>query len=252
MRQLHSSEYTNPGALPAGPTLVVGAANSGLQIAAELAQTRQVTVAAGTTPPAVAQRIAGKDLFGGSPVSGPWTSRPTRCWHAGCAVAVTWLWVAAAATWNGAASGSRRAWTVRRPVRAAPGRCARQHRPLRRRLSRRNMLGRVGHRLPTRLHLDRRARHRPGRNPPTRPGTQHRARLVVPRPTLAAHPRIRAARLRRPRRRARCHPAAQHTADHGRTASGRPADSSSRRPLARPRRFGPPPGTLRPAARRTS
>jgi putative flavoprotein involved in K+ transport len=62
--QLHSAEYRNPGQLPAGArVLVVGAANSGLQIAAELAERCAVTVAVGTRPTELPQRIAGRDLF---------------------------------------------------------------------------------------------------------------------------------------------------------------------------------------------
>ncbi len=62
--QLHSGDYRNPDQLPTDAwVLVVGAANSGLQIAAELAATHQVTVAVGTHPPRLPQRIAGRDLF---------------------------------------------------------------------------------------------------------------------------------------------------------------------------------------------
>jgi putative flavoprotein involved in K+ transport len=62
--QLHSAEYRNPTQLPGdGRVLVVGAANSGLQIAAELAATQEVTVAVGTRPTELPQRIAGRDLF---------------------------------------------------------------------------------------------------------------------------------------------------------------------------------------------
>ena len=61
--QLHSADYRNPDQLPDGPVLVVGAGNSGLQIAAELAATRPVTVAVGTRPPMLPQRIFGRDLF---------------------------------------------------------------------------------------------------------------------------------------------------------------------------------------------
>jgi putative flavoprotein involved in K+ transport len=62
--QLHSAEYRNPTQLPgAGRVLVVGAANSGLQIAAELGATQPVTVAIGTRPTELPQRIAGRDLF---------------------------------------------------------------------------------------------------------------------------------------------------------------------------------------------
>jgi putative flavoprotein involved in K+ transport len=62
--QLHSAYYRNPAQLPrGGRTLVVGAANSGLQIAAELSRTRTVTVAAGATPPQLPQRFLGRDTF---------------------------------------------------------------------------------------------------------------------------------------------------------------------------------------------
>ncbi|HEU4842411.1 MAG TPA: NAD(P)-binding domain-containing protein, partial [Ilumatobacteraceae bacterium] len=48
--QLHSSAYRNPADIPAGPVVVVGAGNSGRQIALELATTgvHQVTLATGT------------------------------------------------------------------------------------------------------------------------------------------------------------------------------------------------------------
>jgi putative flavoprotein involved in K+ transport len=62
--QLHSADYRNPRQLRAGSrVLVVGAANSGLQIAAELAGTCSVTVAVGSQPKQLPQRIAGRDLF---------------------------------------------------------------------------------------------------------------------------------------------------------------------------------------------
>jgi putative flavoprotein involved in K+ transport len=62
--RLHSAEYRNPAQLPAGGhVLVVGAANSGLQIAAELADSCTVSVAVGSKPPELPQRIAGRDLF---------------------------------------------------------------------------------------------------------------------------------------------------------------------------------------------
>ena len=61
--QLHSSAYRNPEQLPDGPVLVVGAANSGLQIAAELHRTRPVAVSAGSATRSLPQRILGRDLF---------------------------------------------------------------------------------------------------------------------------------------------------------------------------------------------
>jgi putative flavoprotein involved in K+ transport len=48
--QMHSSEYLNPHALPAGPVLVVGAGTSGAEIALELAQSRRTFLAGRPTP----------------------------------------------------------------------------------------------------------------------------------------------------------------------------------------------------------
>jgi putative flavoprotein involved in K+ transport len=61
--QLHSSAYRNPEQLPDGPVLVVGAANSGLQIAAELHRTRPVAVSTGSATRTLPQRLLGRDLF---------------------------------------------------------------------------------------------------------------------------------------------------------------------------------------------
>lgn len=44
IQQVHSSRYHAPGDLPDGPVLVVGASHSGLDIALELAEQREVTV----------------------------------------------------------------------------------------------------------------------------------------------------------------------------------------------------------------
>ncbi|HET7245999.1 MAG TPA: NAD(P)/FAD-dependent oxidoreductase [Streptosporangiaceae bacterium] len=63
--QLHSATYRSPDALPPGPVLVVGAGNSGFQIAEELATAgRQVALSIGSQMPVLPQRLAGKDLFG--------------------------------------------------------------------------------------------------------------------------------------------------------------------------------------------
>ena len=61
--QLHSAEYRRPGDLPTGPVVVVGAGNSGRQIAEELASTHDVSLAVGTAPPQLPQRFLGRDLF---------------------------------------------------------------------------------------------------------------------------------------------------------------------------------------------
>ena len=60
--QVHSSEYRNPLALPDGPVLVVGAGNSGAQIAIELAMHRKVWLA-GRDTGHLPRRMLGRDLF---------------------------------------------------------------------------------------------------------------------------------------------------------------------------------------------
>ncbi|MEV4222754.1 NAD(P)-binding domain-containing protein [Nonomuraea sp. NPDC049725] len=60
---LHSSAYRAPDRLPDGPVLVVGGGNSGVQIAAELAATHPVTLAAGARQPVLPQRLGGLDVF---------------------------------------------------------------------------------------------------------------------------------------------------------------------------------------------
>jgi putative flavoprotein involved in K+ transport len=63
IEQLHSSAYRSPAALPDGPVLVVGAGNSGVQIAAELAGHREVTLALGTPARSLPARVLGRSLF---------------------------------------------------------------------------------------------------------------------------------------------------------------------------------------------
>jgi putative flavoprotein involved in K+ transport len=62
MLQLHSSEYRNPFDLPDGPALVVGAGNSGAQIALELARFRRVWLA-GRETGHLPRRLLGRDIF---------------------------------------------------------------------------------------------------------------------------------------------------------------------------------------------
>jgi putative flavoprotein involved in K+ transport len=61
--QLHSSQYRNPRDLPDGPIVVVGAGNSGMQIAAELVASRPVDLSVGANPTVLPQRLLGRDLF---------------------------------------------------------------------------------------------------------------------------------------------------------------------------------------------
>jgi putative flavoprotein involved in K+ transport len=62
IHQLHSSAYRNPFELPAGPVLVVGAGNSGAQIALEVARDRKVWLA-GRDTGRLPRRVLGRDLF---------------------------------------------------------------------------------------------------------------------------------------------------------------------------------------------
>lgn len=76
VEQIHSAAYRNPGQLPAGGVLVVGAGSSGVQIAAELrAAGRQVYLSVGPhdRPP---RRYRGRDNVWWLGVLGKW-DRPT-------------------------------------------------------------------------------------------------------------------------------------------------------------------------------
>jgi putative flavoprotein involved in K+ transport len=64
VKQLHSADYQSPDDLPESQILVVGGANSGQQIALELAQhARQVDIAVGQKLPTLPQRWLGRDLW---------------------------------------------------------------------------------------------------------------------------------------------------------------------------------------------
>ncbi|MGY1688909.1 flavin-containing monooxygenase [Geodermatophilus sp. SYSU D01105] len=62
--QLHTSEYKRAADVTRGPVLVVGAGNSGVQIAAELAESgHAVSLAVGRRNRMISQRPLGRDLF---------------------------------------------------------------------------------------------------------------------------------------------------------------------------------------------
>lgn len=62
--QLHSSTYRNPEQIPSGDVVVVGAGNTGVQIAGELAAAgRRVTLSCAGLGPVLPQRRFGRDIF---------------------------------------------------------------------------------------------------------------------------------------------------------------------------------------------
>jgi putative flavoprotein involved in K+ transport len=63
VHQIHSADYQRPDALPPGRVLVVGAANSGCQIALELSAGRSVDLSVGRRIPTIPQRPLGRDVW---------------------------------------------------------------------------------------------------------------------------------------------------------------------------------------------
>ncbi|MFC6999058.1 flavin-containing monooxygenase [Rufibacter roseus] len=75
--QLHSAYYRNPGQLPAGKVLVVGAGNSGAQIAVELAKTHEVHLSVRKKPRFSSLRMLGKSVFWWATKTGAIYASPT-------------------------------------------------------------------------------------------------------------------------------------------------------------------------------
>ena len=61
--QLHAAEYRNAAQLPPGRVLVVGAGNSGIQIAKELAADREMVLSCGRPMLELPQEVLGLDIF---------------------------------------------------------------------------------------------------------------------------------------------------------------------------------------------
>jgi putative flavoprotein involved in K+ transport len=61
--QIHSNDYRRPSQLPAGAVLVVGAGNSGAQIALELAESRRHVVLSGPDTGSLPRRFLGRDIY---------------------------------------------------------------------------------------------------------------------------------------------------------------------------------------------
>jgi putative flavoprotein involved in K+ transport len=61
--QWHASQYRNPAQIPGGMVVVVGAGNSGVQIARELSADRRVVLCRGRDSPLMPQLVLGRDVF---------------------------------------------------------------------------------------------------------------------------------------------------------------------------------------------
>jgi putative flavoprotein involved in K+ transport len=61
--QIHSIDYRRPDSIPSGRVLVVGAANTGCQIALELSASHEVEISAGQHIPTIPQRPMGHDVW---------------------------------------------------------------------------------------------------------------------------------------------------------------------------------------------
>ena len=189
--QIHSADYRNPESIPPGSALVVGAGNSGLQIAGELAATRQVEVSVGEKVPMIPQRLLGRDLFWW--LNGVGFMRINTTTRLGRRLEARGEFVI----------GSNRRRLMRAGVRFRPRLVSTQGRTARfadgSTLDASVVVWATGYRsdyswiaIPG---VD-------GRRPPTAPAWGHgRARAVLPRSALAVHPRFGTARIRRRRRR---------------------------------------------------
>jgi|SRR5690625_2911602 len=60
---IHASDYKNPSQIPEGEVLIVGAGNTGIQIAAELSRTHSVLLAKSKPIKRLPQSIAGRSIF---------------------------------------------------------------------------------------------------------------------------------------------------------------------------------------------
>lgn len=69
-QNLHSDSYTHPKQLPDGSVLIVGAGNTGRQLARELSGSHEVTLAVGDSQRELPQRFLGVDIFSWMTTSG--------------------------------------------------------------------------------------------------------------------------------------------------------------------------------------
>ncbi len=75
--QLHSSQYRNPAQIPTGKVLIVGAGNSGAQLAVELAQTHEVHLSVKRPPRFYPLQLLGRSVFWWASKTGAIYAPPT-------------------------------------------------------------------------------------------------------------------------------------------------------------------------------
>ena len=213
--QTHSAGYRRPADVPEGRVLVVGGGNTGFQIAKELAASREVHLAIGSRQTPLPQRLLGRDLF----------------W---------WLTKLGLLSKTVESRLGRRARGRDTLIGSSPREVKRHGVQVRPRAVRAE--GRtIGFADGSELEVDAviwATGYRPDhswielpidgrRRAPAPPPRRHRgAGALLPRPLLAAHPRLGAARLRRRRR--RVHRRARSAA----SASPHPRRTTSRAPQA--------------------
>jgi cation diffusion facilitator CzcD-associated flavoprotein CzcO len=186
--QLHSTQYRSPDELPTGTVLVVGGGNTGYQISEELAHSREVHLAIGARQMPLPQRILGRDLFRYLQATGLMYKTVDSRLARRLKDKETLI------------GSSPRAARARHPAAATRDRGSGSQRHVRRRLRTRRRRGGVGDRLPARPLLRAAPGLRRTRSRDASARRHRRPRRVLPRPALAAHPRLGAAGLGQRRR----------------------------------------------------
>ena len=187
--QLHSAAYRSPESIPDGRVLVVGGGNTGFQIADELAASHEVHLSIGSRQTPLPQRILGRDLFRYLDATG--LIRKTTASRIGRRMQGRDTLIGS--TPRGL---RRRGAQIHGRAVAASGQTVSFSDDTTLRRSGR----RLGHRLSSRPLMDRCTRVRRGRSrgaPSWRHGIPG---PLLPRPVLAAHSRLGAARLGQGRR----------------------------------------------------
>ena len=187
--QAHSTGYRRPGDVPPGRAVVVGGGNTGYQIAEELAADHEVVLAVGSRQTPLPLRLLGRQIFWwGTKLGMLKVSIESRI---GKRLSQRETLIGSSprkAKRLGIVLKPRAVDASGRTVRFADGTQAEAD------------ADHLGDRLPTRLLLDHDSRRRCQRSRPSPPRRHRSHRPLLPRPDLAAHPRLGAARLRSRRR----------------------------------------------------